>query len=90
MSFEYDKNKSFSNKEKHGIDFEEAKKLWDDKNSLVIPASLVNDEVRYAMISKMKKKCYVVIFTIRNGNIRIISTRRCRKNEEFNYEKNYS
>ena len=30
MQFEYDKNKSISNKSKHGINFEEAKSLWND------------------------------------------------------------
>lgn len=29
--FEYDENKSVINKNKHGIDFEEAKALWCDK-----------------------------------------------------------
>ena len=52
MDFEYDINKSLKNKEKHGIDFEEAKLLWNDKNSLIVPANIVNNEIRYAMISK--------------------------------------
>jgi len=30
LQFEYDKNKSISNKSKHGINFEEAKSLWND------------------------------------------------------------
>ncbi|NPA51106.1 MAG: BrnT family toxin, partial [Epsilonproteobacteria bacterium] len=30
MEFEYDEKKSQINKLKHGIDFEEAKKLWMD------------------------------------------------------------
>jgi uncharacterized DUF497 family protein len=30
MEFEFDQNKSDSNKHKHGIDFYEAQKLWDD------------------------------------------------------------
>ena len=30
MDFEFDKNKSAANKQKHGIDFNEAKQLWDD------------------------------------------------------------
>jgi hypothetical protein len=30
MKFEFDPNKSASNKIKHGIDFEEAQKLWLD------------------------------------------------------------
>jgi uncharacterized DUF497 family protein len=29
MSFEFDENKSATNKIKHGIDFTEAQKLWD-------------------------------------------------------------
>ena len=31
MRFEYDPHKSSSNADKHGIDFEEAQDLWDDK-----------------------------------------------------------
>ena len=88
MDFEFDQNKSIKNKEKHNIDFEEAKLLWNDKNSMVVPANIVNGEVRYALISKLKNKCYVAIFTIRGDNYRIISVRRCRKNEELNYENN--
>jgi uncharacterized DUF497 family protein len=90
LNFEYDINKSNKNKEKHGIDFEEAKSLWNDKNSLIIPANIVDNEMRYAMISKFNEKCFVTIFTIRNGKYRIISVRRCRKNEEKHYEDNYS
>jgi len=32
--FEYDINKSNINKKKHGISFEEAKKLWEDNNGI--------------------------------------------------------
>ena len=90
MNFEYDIEKSKSNKNKHGIDFEEAKQLWKDKSSLVIPAKTVNDEVRHTMISKLNKKCYISIFTFRNNKYRIISVRRCRKKEEQNYENHIS
>ncbi len=90
MDFEYDKNKSIKNKEKHNIDFVEAKLLWNDKNSIIVPANITDNEVRYAMISKLNQKCYVAIFTIRNDNYRIISVRRCRKNEEKDYANNNS
>lgn len=90
MDFEYDENKSIKNKEKHSIDFFEAKLLWNDKNSIIVPANIIDNEVRYAMISKLNQKCYVAIFTIRNNNYRIISVRRCRKKEEKNYENNKS
>ena len=90
MKFEYDENKSQINKQKHGIDFLKAQKLWQDKSALVVPANIVNNETRYALISKIFIKCYVAIFTIRDNTYRIISVRRCRKNEEQGYENNNS
>jgi len=90
VKFEYDEKKSQINKEKHGIDFVEAQKLWQDEDALVIPANIVDNEIRYALISKRFTKCFIAIFTIRNNIYRIISVRRCRKNEEKNYEKNNS
>ena len=90
MKFEYDEHKSQINKKKHGIDFVEAQNLWQDEDALVIPANIVDNEIRYALISKILTKCFVVIFTIREDTNRIISVRRCRKNEEKNYENNNS
>jgi len=86
ISFEYDSNKSKINKLKHGINFEEAKELWNCKNALIVPANIVDEESRYALIARLNSKCYVAIFTLRDGNYRIISVRRCRKNEERNYD----
>jgi len=90
VKFEYDEKKSQINKEKHNIDFVEAQKLWQDEEALVVPANIVDNEIRYALISKILTKCFVVIFTIREDTNRIISVRRCRKNEEKNYENNNS
>jgi uncharacterized DUF497 family protein len=90
MKFEYDENKSQINKEKHGIDFIDAQNLWKDENALIVSANIIDDEVRYALISILKNKCYTAIFIIRDEIYRIISVRRCRKNEERNYEKNNS
>ncbi len=90
MKFEYDENKSHINKQKHGIDFVEAQNLWQDEDALVVPANIVDDEVRYALISKLNTKCYAAIFTIKDDIYRIISVRRCRKNEENGCENNYS
>jgi hypothetical protein len=90
MKFEYDESKSKINQEKHGIDFVDAQNLWQDENALIIPANIVDEEIRYALISKFKNKCYIAIFVPRNDIYRIISVRRCRKNEEKNYEKDNS
>ncbi len=88
MKFEYDENKSQTNEQKHGIDFLKAQKLWHDENALIVPANIVYNEIRYALISRILCKCYVAIFTIRDDTYRIISVRRCRKNEEQSYENN--
>jgi uncharacterized DUF497 family protein len=90
VRFEYDEKKSQINKEKHGIDFVEAQELWQDEDALMIPANIVDNEIRYALISKRLTKCFIAIFTIRDDVYRIISVRRCRKNEEKNYENNNS
>ena len=53
MIFEYNEYKSSINKEKHGINFQEAQKLWQDANALVVPANIVDGEICYAIISKI-------------------------------------
>ena len=55
MDFEYDASKSARNKEKHGIDFEEAKGLWDDEDRLLFPAKS-ETEPRFAMLAKYRQR----------------------------------
>ena len=86
MDFEFDIQKSYTNKQKHGIDFHQAQKLWLDENSIIIPAKNTDDETRFAIIGFINHKCWVGIFTIRDYNYRIISVRRCRNYEEKQYE----
>ncbi|RXJ66984.1 toxin [Halarcobacter ebronensis] len=86
MIFEYDKNKSNSNKSKHNIDFEEAKELWSDNFAIELKSKNCEDEDRYLVIGKIKTKIYAAIITYRGEKIRIISVRRARKKEEELYE----
>ena len=85
MKFEYDSNKSLRNKEKHGVDFEEAKALWEDERLLVLPLSFT-EEQRKACIGRMNRKCWTAIITCRRSTVRIISVRRAHKDEERAYE----
>ena len=55
MVFEFDQQKSISNKEKHGIDFNEAQLLWQDPDFIVIPAR-TTEERRYVLIGKYDNK----------------------------------
>jgi uncharacterized protein len=82
--FQYDKNKSSANKEKHGIDFDTATQLWDDPDRVEISTKYV-EEKRILLIAKLDGKLWSAIYTIRKGNIRIISVRKSRKNEKEIY-----
>lgn len=84
-NFEYDLNKSLSNKEKHGIDFDQAKVLWDDDSRVEITARSDN-EPRFMVIGKIKKKHWSALITYREERIRIISVRRSRDSEVSLYE----
>jgi len=83
MIFEYDKNKSKINKQKHNIDFEKAKKIWNQSN--VVLRAKVIDEIRFMIIGKIEKNLYSCIFTIRNQKVRIISCRPSKKSEKEYY-----
>ena len=84
-SFEFNSNKSESNRLKHGIDFEQAQALWNDPLLLEIPAKL-EDEPRFMVIGIIEIQHWSAIVTYRNANIRLISVRRSRKEEVALYE----
>ena len=85
MEYEWDENKSRLNKEKHGIDFNAASKLWNDKDRIEIQTTFP-DEDRSIVIAKIENKLWAAICTKRNDVIRIISARRARKKETMLYE----
>ncbi len=84
MPFEFDLEKSAANKAKHGIDFVEAQDIWTDTDRLEIPARSM-DEPRYQVIGRIGEKTCSAFITYRNENIRIISVRRARPEEEARY-----
>jgi len=89
MKFEYDPAKSESNKAKHGIDFEEAKALWDDVDRLEAQV-LRPGEKRYLLVGLIDSFHWTAIFTYRGEAARIISVRRSRHDEVERYEKDRS
>ncbi len=84
MIFEYDPKKSASNKIKHGIDFEEARKLWGDTRKVEIKARTVGEN-RYLLIAELNHEIWSVIYILQKNAIRIISVRKSRKNEKEIY-----
>ena len=85
MQFEFDPEKSEKNKEKHGIDFYEARALWDDPDLIEIPAK-TTDEPRFMIIGSIAGIYWSGVITYRSDRIRIISVRRSRKEEIETYE----
>ena len=83
--FEFDITKSESNRAKHGIDFVEAQSLWSDPMLLEIPAK-TEDEPRYLVIGSIDGKHWSADITYRGSNVRLISVRRARTEEEALYE----
>jgi len=86
MKFEYDPAKSVGNKAKHGIDFEEAKALWQDVERLEA-IILRPGEKRYLLVALIGSYHWTAIITYRGEVVRIISVRRSRHDEVERYEK---
>lgn len=89
MEFEWDENKNTINKEKHGIDFEEAKTVFFDENAILIsdPEHSL-DEDRFILLGlSFNLRLLVVCHCYRENEekIRLISARKATKNESKQY-----
>jgi uncharacterized protein len=84
MDFEFDPAKSAANLKKHGIDFIDAQALWNDPDRLEIPARSLN-EPRTQVIGQIREVVWSAFITLRGDQIRIISVRRARDEEEAAY-----
>lgn len=86
MRFVFNAAKSAANRQKHGIDFIDAQRLWDDPDLLEIPARTA-DEPRFLVIGRIDSKHWSAVITYRGDCIRLISVRRSRAEEVAIYEK---
>jgi uncharacterized DUF497 family protein len=86
MEFEWDENKNKSNAQKHGINFNDAKEVFNDENSKIAP-DLRKDygEERWKIIGKIYGSIISVIYTVRNEVTRIISARKASSTERKEY-----
>jgi uncharacterized DUF497 family protein len=85
MQFEFDEDKSRSNKAKHGIDFVETQALWLDDMLIEVPAR-TQDEPRSVVIGMIGDRHWSAVITYREDRIRLISVRRSRDEEVVLYE----
>jgi uncharacterized protein len=85
VDFEFDPQKSETNKAKHGIDFVEAQEFWKSKDVLLGAKDAL--EKRYMVIGRSGSEHWSAIITYRGGTIRIISVRKSTLSEIETYEK---
>lgn len=84
--FEFDPAKSAANRDKHGIDFIEAQRLW-QVPALDQPLPYLG-EVREMRTGRIGGRFWSAVYTRRGAAIRIISVRRARRDEVEDYERN--
>lgn len=82
--FEWDDQKSDTNKAKHGIDFWEARNLW--KAGVDEFPSAVGKEMRYVAFGRLNNRLWLVVLTYKGYRRRIISAREATEDERKRYE----
>lgn len=81
----FDRGKSQRTKETRGIDFIEARRVWDDPEAIEGPATMKDGEERWLKIGRFGDKIWAVGFTYREAGIRIFMVRPAREFERDVY-----
>lgn len=84
--FEWDDAKSLSNRRKHGVAFEAARDAFHDPNALDEPDE-DPDEERWLRTAATSIGLLRIVYTERNGRVRIISARRATAHEQDLYHR---
>jgi hypothetical protein len=87
MDFEWDEAKSDRCFAERGFDFAYAARAFFDPNRLIQADTRCSyGEDRYQLMGKIEHRLFVVVYTLRNGVIRIISARKANRREVKHYE----
>lgn len=85
MEFEWDERKRQANRAKHGLDFADADLILEGPH-LITEARPVEGETRRLAIAPTAGRHVAMIFTEREGAIRVISLRKARLGEREQHE----
>ena len=88
--FEWDPEKARSNLAKHGIAFDEAKRVWDDPGLVVYDGGVIDGEQRWRAIGAFGLVTVLFVVFVYRGpldeeRVRIISARRATPRERKDY-----
>lgn len=90
MEFEWDESKAAANFNKHGVNFEEAKTVFDNPLALVFDdeAHSTKEQREIIIGHSWKSRLVLVCFTERFNAIRIVSARLATRREREEYAEN--
>ena len=88
--FEWDEAKNRANLQRHGINFERASQVFDRPIRQFEDDRRDYGERRYRCVGIVDDELFTVIYTWRNGVVRIISARRARRDERRDYRQVFS
>ena len=85
VKFEWDDQKNQTNILKHGINFEDAKAIFEDVRLTAVDTRQPYGELRKISLGTIHGRICVVVYTERRGAIRIISARKANQRERRRY-----
>jgi uncharacterized protein len=89
MAFEWDPDKNAANIAKHGIDFEDAIRIFEGPVLESTDERRHYGEVRIVAFGVVEDRDLAVVYTMRGGHRRIISARRAHRRERKAYREAY-
>ena len=81
--YDWDEEKRAANLAKHGVDFAAVYLMQLDRQ--ITKTQVVDGEVRFATLAKIGDRLHMLIWTLREGVIRVISLRKANKRENRRY-----
>jgi uncharacterized DUF497 family protein len=86
MRYQWDRDKALTNRSKHGIDFADAVSVFSDELAITIFDDHPVEERFITMGMDAMGRILVIVYTMRDDEIRLISARKATKNERRQYE----
>ncbi|MDJ0594126.1 MAG: BrnT family toxin [Pleurocapsa sp. MO_226.B13] len=86
MRYQWDRNKALTNLSKHGIDFADAVSVFSDELAITIFDDRFEEERFITIGIDILSRILVIVYTLRDDEIRLISARKATRNERRQYE----
>ena len=86
MRYQWDRNKAVTNLNKHGINFADAVSVFSDELAITILENRFEEERFITIGTDIFNRILVVVYTLRDNEIRLISARKATRRERRQYE----